>query len=819
MSGQLRYGSRVALAVGAAVVVLGLVAYHFHSHFEDFRLHVEQASQLKASHQQMAQVVVGQSQWNAALSQAMHGAPDMVAAAIGSLGDPPVKPWSRTPMARRSGTASFDAHLRKVTTQLDALDNALAAFRTGGNHLPAETARELTDRWMQHLTWIDSLSRSVELKQPFASPVRLEATAFGRWYTSYRSPHPEYDDILELWREPLLALHDAAGRIVESQNERRFAKASRHFEEEAIAAIDRLHEVYKRTTDWIAHAEGRQQAELESQVAATLDAAAKLQQTIESVRVDLFSQAEQAALLIADVTEGVYLWALLLATLALITGAAAMSFVMRSNRRSIAATTEFVRRVGRDLGQYASVLGAFVKGDLAVEVPRADYRRVELDNTPEARELAAAMQEMGHSSEKTAVLLRDLRGRLDSVIQEIGHSARDLTSAAGQLRACTSDTRQTETSQTDMLKAVMETVSTVSAHAMSVHTNADQASQAARQASETAQMGGEIVQGTIAGIQSIADVVRQSAGSIGELAQSAQQIGQIIEVIDDIADQTNLLALNAAIEAARAGEQGRGFAVVADEVRKLAERTGEATKQIHEMIGHIQSRTTEAVKSMKSGDERVTDGREMADQAGTSLTEIMTSSAQVLGIIKEIASVSQQQSGVTDNLQQQLQQLSAGIEQSQTDARRAFAAAEDLSHRAEQMQVLARQFKTRHSRDGVPVFVREEITKYISKGNRVLDKELAASAFYAVSPADSRAGRWYYDEGMTAFGHMSEFKALAPLLTGVFENMNGAIECFTHGQMSRAAQLRKEANKSAEQLLAKMDALEEALAMITVFGE
>jgi len=157
-------------------------------------------------------------------------------------------------------------------------------------------------------------------------------------------------------------------------------------------------------------------------------------------------------------------------------------------------------------------------------------------------------------------------------------------------------------------------------------------------------------------MRSIAEAVGTSSAKIEELGKQSDAIGQIVDVIDDIANQTNLLALNAAIEAARAGEQGRGFAVVADEVRKLAERTTTATREITAMIGTVQQETRNAVETMKSGKEQVNKGVEITSQAGLVLDEIIQAAAKAGEMISHIAGTAAQQSSavaeVTSNIEQ-----------------------------------------------------------------------------------------------------------------------------------------------------------------------
>jgi len=214
-----------------------------------------------------------------------------------------------------------------------------------------------------------------------------------------------------------------------------------------------------------------------------------------------------------------------------------------------------------------------------------------------------------------------------------------------------------------------------------------------RKADAAAQSGAAVVRETLDAMDQIATKVKLSAEIVESLGQRGEQIGAIVATIEEIADQTNLLALNAAIEAARAGEQGRGFAVVADEVRRLAERTTEATGEIGEMIKAIQDETRVAVRSIEEGVKQVSIGSEKAAGSGEALQEILEQIASLNMQISQIATAAEQQTATTNEINNSVQRMTDEVSTTAQGAQHATDAASRLSTLAESLQRLVGQFK------------------------------------------------------------------------------------------------------------------------------
>jgi len=297
--------------------------------------------------------------------------------------------------------------------------------------------------------------------------------------------------------------------------------------------------------------------------------------------------------------------------------------------------------------------------------------------------------EIGQLSDSLRIMAENLK----RMISQVSSTSTQIATASSQLHS-TAEQIATGAEEVAAQAATVATASEeMSATSGDIAQNCQLAAEGAQLAAQTASDGASVVEKTVAAMGQIAEKVMESARTVEELGARSDQIGAIIGTIEDIADQTNLLALNAAIEAARAGEQGRGFAVVADEVRALAERTTRATKEIGEMIKAIQRETKGAVTAMEQGVQQVESGTMEAAKSGEALQNILEQVNNVAMQVHQIATAAEEQTATTSEISSNMIQITEVVQQTSHGAQESATAAAQLNGNAEELQHLVRQFK------------------------------------------------------------------------------------------------------------------------------
>ncbi len=306
-------------------------------------------------------------------------------------------------------------------------------------------------------------------------------------------------------------------------------------------------------------------------------------------------------------------------------------------------------------------------------------RRIDIHSKDELGEMAASFNQMLE--------------KLHTSMREVSGSTSQLAAAAEELSAITIETNNAIEIQRSETEQVATAMNEMTATVQEVASSATRAAEAAHGADGEAANGKSVVQATIDSIDRLASELNSTSEVIQRLESETDNIGTVLDVIRGIAEQTNLLALNAAIEAARAGEQGRGFAVVADEVRSLASRTQSSTQEIQEMIERLQAEARAAVASMETGKSGAQAGVERAASAGQSLQTITAAVASINDMNAHIASAAEEQSAVADEINRNIVTISEVAEQNTENANQTSRASEELAHLATELQNLVAQFK------------------------------------------------------------------------------------------------------------------------------
>ncbi len=418
-------------------------------------------------------------------------------------------------------------------------------------------------------------------------------------------------------------------------------------------------------------------ASFKTQVALILEKTPQLSQAKQAAR-DIFAESEQQLVQIQQLTDAyrgyygggllyaVLFFGILALTLLILLG---VLNVADARRRAEESARENKRNQDAIL-RLLNEMGDLAEGDLTVQATVTE------DIT-------------GAIADSVNYAIDELR----MLVNNINRATAQVTEATDTAKRITDELLAAAERQSERIAATSEAVNQMSQSIASVSQNAAESSRVAELSLATARKGGDSVRNAIAGMNALRDQIQETAKRIKRLGESSQEIGEIVELIGDITEQTNVLALNAAIQAAAAGEAGRGFSVVAEEVQRLAERSANATRRIGAIVKAIQGDTQDAVNAMEVSTQGVVEGTNLSDAAGHALQEIETVSAQLARLIQDISDATREQARTAEDIARNMQEILQVTRLTSDGARRSAQSMDQLSALADELKVSVSGFK------------------------------------------------------------------------------------------------------------------------------
>jgi methyl-accepting chemotaxis protein len=391
----------------------------------------------------------------------------------------------------------------------------------------------------------------------------------------------------------------------------------------------------------------------------------------------------------------------------------------KKDEEILRASEELQRYLESSISTILTEMNKFAAGDLTVHVEMSGTHAVGGD-------IMRLYTGFNHAIDK----MRALVSNVSEIVESTTTSTSEIAFFVNQI---SSNMHDQSTRRSVVLHSVEEMTRTISDNTR----QATLAAAEANQAQQDAEQGGAVVAAAIDGIQSIATMVNRSAETISELGKNSEAIGEIAKVIEEIADQTNLLALNAAIEAARAGEQGRGFAVVADEVRKLAERTQQATKEISETIRRIQGQTAQAVREMSGGHQEVQKGQAAASKARESLERIIGRTGLVAETISQVAAASEEQAMTIQKISERITEITHLTQQASGQMSQTATKVNGLYDLMEKLHTMTGQFRI-HAGSLQHIYTQQRPQLALQRAGTTLEEAAALAETQEQLPAPKR---------------------------------------------------------------------------------